>query len=191
MTDADPRRVVETVWRIESARIIATLTRIVKDVGIAEELAQDTMVIALEQWPVNGVPDDPGPWLMATAKHRAIDLVRRRVVYARKLAEIGRTLDEAQDPDYDLDDGNVEDDILRLMFIACHPGAAAGRPHRPHAAPARRPDHGRDRPRGSGAVTNRRPADQPSQEDSGGQAGAVRDPGRRISSPSGSPASLR
>ena len=121
MTVTDPRRVVETVWRIESARIIATLTRIVKDVGIAEELAQDTMVIALEQWPVNGVPDDPGPWLMATAKHRAIDLVRRRVVYARKLAEIGRTLDEAEEPDYDLDDGSVEDDILRLMFIACHP----------------------------------------------------------------------
>jgi RNA polymerase sigma factor (sigma-70 family) len=112
--------VVETVWRIESARIMATLTRIVKDVGIAEELAQDTMVIALEQWPRTGIPDEPGPWLMATAKHRAIDLVRRRVVYAQKLAEIGRSLDTAVEPDYDIDD-HVEDDVLRLMFISCHP----------------------------------------------------------------------
>jgi RNA polymerase sigma factor (sigma-70 family) len=121
MTATDPRRVVETVWRIESARIIATVTRIVGDVGIAEELAQDTMVIALEQWPRTGVPDDPGPWLMATAKHRAIDLVRRRVTYARKLAEIGRTLEETEEPEYDLDSDHVEDDVLRLMFIACHP----------------------------------------------------------------------
>ncbi len=120
MTAADPRRVVETVWRIESARIIATLTRIVKDVSIAEEVAQDTLVIALEQWPRAGIPDDPGPWLIATAKHRAIDLVRRRVVYAQKLADIGRTLDTVEEPDWDFDD-RVEDDVLRLMFIACHP----------------------------------------------------------------------
>ncbi len=78
MTATDPRRVVEAVWRIESARIIAGLARIVHDVGLAEELAQDALVIALEQWPVAGIPDHPGSWLMATAKHRAIDLLRRQ-----------------------------------------------------------------------------------------------------------------
>src|SRR5690349_5735206 len=93
MTATDPHRVVETVWRIEAPRIIATLTRIVRDVGLAEELAQDTLVIALEQWPARGVPDEPGPWLMATAKHRAVDLVRRRVRYQEKLAEMGRELE--------------------------------------------------------------------------------------------------
>jgi RNA polymerase sigma factor (sigma-70 family) len=122
MTATDPRRVVEAVWRIESARIIAGLARIVHDVGLAEELAQDTLVIALEQWPVSGVPDHPGSWLMATAKHRAIDMLRRRSRYQQKLEEIGRASPDAEDPDIaaELDD-YVGDDLLRLIFTTCHP----------------------------------------------------------------------
>jgi RNA polymerase sigma factor (sigma-70 family) len=125
MTAADPHRVVETIWRIESAQLIASLTRIVRDVGLAEEIAQDTLVIALEQWPKRGVPREPGPWLMATAKHRAIDQVRRRIRYAEKLAEIGREQeieppDEQAAVDAALDD-HIGDDLLRLIFIACHP----------------------------------------------------------------------
>jgi RNA polymerase sigma factor (sigma-70 family) len=122
VTATDPRRVVEAVWRIEAGRIVAALARIVRDVGLAEELAQDTLVIALEQWPVNGVPDDPGPWLMATAKHRAIDALRRRSRYQRKLEEIGRATPEADEPDLaaELDD-YVGDDLLRLIFTTCHP----------------------------------------------------------------------
>ncbi|MCX5069017.1 RNA polymerase sigma factor [Micromonospora lupini] len=125
MTATDPHRVVEAVWRIEAAQLIAKLTRIVRDVGLAEEIAQDTLVIALEQWPKQGVPRDPGPWLMATAKHRAIDLVRRRIRYGEKLAEIGRALeivpvDEQEAVDDALDD-HVGDDLLRLIFISCHP----------------------------------------------------------------------
>ncbi|MCM2412287.1 RNA polymerase sigma factor [Streptomyces sp. RKAG290] len=114
---------VETVFRIESARIIAGVTRIVRDVGIAEELAQDALVAALEQWPESGVPDNPGAWLMATAKHRAIDLVRRRETYARKLAEMGRELDEgAYDPEPDpAGPDHIDDDLLRLIFTSCHP----------------------------------------------------------------------
>lgn len=122
MTAADPRRVVEAVWRIESARIIAGLARIVRDVGLAEELAQDTLVIALEQWPIDGVPDHPGSWLMATAKHRAIDLLRRQTRYRQKLEQVGRSTPEAVDPDLaaELDD-YVGDDLLRLIFTTCHP----------------------------------------------------------------------
>ncbi|MFD7507054.1 RNA polymerase sigma factor [Streptomyces sp. NPDC059850] len=116
-------RTVEAVFRIESARIIAGVTRIVRDVGIAEELAQDALIAALEQWPESGVPDKPGAWLMATAKHRAIDLVRRKETYARKLAEVGRALEDVPPPDpVDLDDpDDIDDDLLRLIFTACHP----------------------------------------------------------------------
>ncbi|MGC4877919.1 RNA polymerase sigma factor [Micromonospora sp. DT43] len=125
MTATDPYRVVEAVWRIEAAHLIAKLTRIVRDVGLAEEIAQDTLVIAFEQWPKQGVPRDPGPWLMATAKHRAIDLVRRRIRYGEKLAEIGRALEIApvdeQDAVDDALDDHVGDDLLRLIFISCHP----------------------------------------------------------------------
>jgi RNA polymerase sigma factor (sigma-70 family) len=122
VTAPDPRRVVEAVWRIESARIVAALARIVGDVGRAEELAQDTLVIALEQWPARGVPDDPGPWLMATAKHRAIDLLRRQTRYRRKLEEIGRATPEADEPDLAAEmDDYVGDDLLRLIFTTCHP----------------------------------------------------------------------
>ncbi|MDX3231254.1 RNA polymerase sigma factor [Streptomyces sp. ME19-01-6] len=113
---------IEAVFRIESARIIAGVTRIVRDVGIAEELAQDALVAALEQWPESGVPDKPGAWLMATAKHRAIDLIRRKETYARKLAEVGRSLTEAQPPEYSEDPAeDIDDDLLRLIFTACHP----------------------------------------------------------------------
>nr|WP_215457195.1 DUF6596 domain-containing protein [Streptomyces sp. ATCC 21386] len=117
---------METVFRLESPRVIAGVARIVRDVGIAEELAQDALVAALEQWPRDGVPDKPGAWLTATAKHRAIDLVRRRERYARKLAEVGRDLesagpylDQPSDPD------DIDDDLLRLVFTACHPVLSA------------------------------------------------------------------
>ncbi|MFJ2593674.1 RNA polymerase sigma factor [Streptomyces erythrochromogenes] len=117
----DTARAVETVFRIESARIIAGVTRIVRDVGIAEEIAQDALVTALEQWPESGVPDRPGAWLMATAKHRAIDLVRRKETYARKLAEVGRTLEDEPPPAEPAEPDDIDDDLLRLIFTACHP----------------------------------------------------------------------
>ncbi|MER6315373.1 RNA polymerase sigma factor [Streptomyces sp. NPDC001581] len=112
---------VEAVFRIESARIIAGVARIVRDVGIAEEIAQDALVAALEQWPESGVPDRPGAWLTATAKHRAIDLVRRKETYARKLAEVGRTLEDVPPPAEPADPDDIDDDLLRLIFTSCHP----------------------------------------------------------------------
>lgn len=113
---------VEAVFRIEQARIIAAVARVVRDVGIAEELAQDALVAALEQWPDEGVPDNPGAWLMATARRRAIDLVRRRETYARKLAEVGRTLESvAPPPPEPADPDDIDDDLLRLVFVSCHP----------------------------------------------------------------------
>ncbi|MBT2441521.1 RNA polymerase sigma factor [Streptomyces sp. ISL-36] len=116
---------VETVFRMESARIIAAVARIVRDVGIAEEIAQDALVAALEQWPLTGVPDRPGAWLTATAKNRAVDLVRRRETYARKLAEVGRELtEEAYDPE-PAGPGDIDEDLLRLIFTACHPVLSA------------------------------------------------------------------
>ena len=119
------RSAIEAVWRIESPRLIAGLARITGDVGAAEELAQDALVIALEQWPSDGVPDGPGAWLMATARHRAVDLVRRRAVYQRKLQEIGRDAESRAEhygePDVDAMDDQIGDDLLRLIFLACHP----------------------------------------------------------------------
>jgi RNA polymerase sigma factor (sigma-70 family) len=116
---------IDAVWRIESARIIAGLTRIVRDVGLAEELAQDALVAALEQWPDSGIPDNPGAWLMATAKHRAIDLWRRNKLLERKHQEFGRELEAQQEmavPDLDAAiDDHVGDDLLRLVFVSCHP----------------------------------------------------------------------
>lgn len=109
------------MFRIESARIIAGVTRIVRDIGIAEEIAQDALVAALEQWPVEGVPDRPGAWLTATAKNRAIDLVRRKEAYARKLAEVGRTLEDVPPPEEPAEPEDIGDDLLRLIFTACHP----------------------------------------------------------------------
>ena len=125
MTATDTHRAIEAVWRIESARLIAGLARIVRDVGLAEELAQDALVIALERWPESGVPDNPGAWLMATAKNRAIDLLRRRALLERKHEELGREIEARQEmavPDLEAAiDDDVGDDLLRLMFTACHP----------------------------------------------------------------------
>ncbi|MFD9035104.1 RNA polymerase sigma factor [Streptomyces sp. NPDC059567] len=116
---------VETVFRMESPRIIATVARIVRDVGIAEEIAQDALVAALEQWPRTGVPERPGAWLTAAAKNRAVDLVRRRETYERKLAEVGRELtEETYDPEPSCPD-DIDDDLLRLIFTACHPVLSA------------------------------------------------------------------
>ena len=125
MTAADTHRTIEAVWRIESAKLIAGLTRIVHDVGVAEDLAQDALVAALERWPESGVPDNPGAWLMGTAKYRAIDVLRRKKLLDRKHEELGRELEarqEASVPDLDAAiDDDVGDDLLRLIFIACHP----------------------------------------------------------------------
>ncbi|PYO67802.1 MAG: RNA polymerase subunit sigma-24 [Gemmatimonadetes bacterium] len=121
---SDAHRAIEAVWRIESARLIAGLTRLVRDVGVAEDLAQDALVAALEQWPASGVPDNPGAWLMATAKHRAIDGLRRGKMLERKHEELGAELEARQEtaPDFDAAiDDHVGDDLLRLMFISCHP----------------------------------------------------------------------
>jgi RNA polymerase sigma-70 factor, ECF subfamily len=118
----DAHRAVEAVWRIESARLIAGLARLVRDVGLAEDLAQDALVAALEQWPESGVPDNPGAWLMATAKHRAIDRIRHGAMAERKHAELARGLSEAEEPDLAAQaDDDIGDDLLSLIFIACHP----------------------------------------------------------------------
>ncbi|WP_035847236.1 RNA polymerase sigma factor [Kitasatospora azatica] len=125
MTSSDPNATVAAVWRIESPRLIAGLTGLTRDLGVAEELAQDALVAALEQWPVEGVPRNPGAWLMTTAKRRAIDLIRRREVLARKLTELGHELavtEPEPGPEQLVEraDG-IEDDLLRLVFTACHP----------------------------------------------------------------------
>src|SRR5260370_10856174 len=125
MTATETHRAIDAVWRIESARIIAGLTRIVRDVGLAEELAQDALVAALQQWPELGIPDNPGAWLMAAAKNRAIDMFRRNKRLQIKHEELGRDLQTRQEmavPDFDaaLDD-DIGDDRLRLIFISCHP----------------------------------------------------------------------
>ena len=123
------RRRLETVWRIESGRIVAVVARVLGgDVGRAEEIAQDTMVVAIEQWTRSGIPREPAPWLMATAKHRAIDAVRRRTTYQRKLQEAGREMERATEvgePDPDQLDRPIEDDLLRLIFTATHPALPA------------------------------------------------------------------
>ncbi|MCB0003592.1 MAG: sigma-70 family RNA polymerase sigma factor, partial [Anaerolineae bacterium] len=123
---SDIHRTIDAVWRIESAKLIGSLARIVRDVGLAEDLAQDALVIALERWPQMGIPDNPGAWLMATAKHRAIDRVRRNVTLERKVDQLGRdlemqqTLAEADFSDVP-DSDDLDDDLLRLIFTACHP----------------------------------------------------------------------
>jgi len=125
VTSDAAQRAIEAVWRIESARLIAGLARIVRDVGLAEDLAQDALVAALEQWPESGVPDNPGAWLMATAKHRAIDGLRRGKMLDRKHQELGTELEARQEsPEEGLHaalDDTVGDDLLRLIFTACHP----------------------------------------------------------------------
>ena len=121
----ETHRAIEAVWRIESARLIAGLTRIVRDVGLAEDLAQDALVAALERWPESGVPDNPGAWLMATAKHRAIDGLRRDKLLERKHEVLGAELEARQEnPEMDLAgalDDDIGDDLLRLVFTTCHP----------------------------------------------------------------------
>ncbi len=138
VNSADTHRAIDAVWRIESAKLIAGLTRMVRDVGTAEDLAQEALVTAMEQWPESGVPDNPGAWLMATAKHRAIDLLRRKTLLERKHEDLGREVavremavpDLAAGLDATLDAGaglrvatqpDTDDDLLRLLFIACHP----------------------------------------------------------------------
>ncbi|HWU53316.1 MAG TPA: sigma-70 family RNA polymerase sigma factor, partial [Tahibacter sp.] len=121
---AASQKAVATVWRMESTRLIGGLMRLVRDLSLAEDLAQDALVAALEQWPANGVPDNPGAWLMAAAKHRAIDRLRRNDMAQRKHDELGveHELQQLlQAPDSDALDDSVGDDVLRLIFIACHP----------------------------------------------------------------------
>jgi RNA polymerase sigma-70 factor, ECF subfamily len=124
VTGADVRRTIEAVWRIESARLIAGTARLVRDVGLAEDLAQEALVAALEQWPESGVPDNPGAWLMATAKHRGVDRLRRADVHERRTAELGRDAELRSRDAVDLADAvddPFDDDLLRLIFTACHP----------------------------------------------------------------------
>src|ERR1700726_1058959 len=125
VTATDTHRAIEAVWRIERPKLIAGLARMVRDVGLAEELAQDALVVALERWPESGVPDNPGAWLMATAKHRAIDMFRRNKLLERKHEELGRELKTQQDvamANFDIaNDDDIGDDLLRLVFVSCHP----------------------------------------------------------------------
>ena len=125
MPATDVKRTIEAVWRIESARLIAGLARMARDVGVAEDLAQEALVAALEQWPESGVPDNPGAWLMATAKHRAIDRLRRADVHERKTRELGREAEirgQVEEPDLEAEiDDPFDDDLLRLVFTTCHP----------------------------------------------------------------------
>ena len=128
VTATDIHRTVDAVWRIESPKLIAGLMRIVRDLGLAEDLAQDALVAALEQWPESGVPDNPGAWLMAAAKHRAIDSFRRNQLLSRKHEELGRDVEARQMamPDFDANlDDHIGDDLLSLMFISCHPVLSA------------------------------------------------------------------
>ena len=132
MSATDPHhathRTIEAVWRIESSRVIAGLTRLTGDVGLAEDLAQEALVAALEQWPQSGVPDNPAAWLTATAKRRAIDLFRRNAVAERKYEELGRELEALEQTVPDLNsalDNTISDDLLRLVFISCHPVLSA------------------------------------------------------------------
>src|SRR3979409_2352613 len=122
---SNANRAIDAIWRIESPRLIARLARMVGDVGLAEELAQDAFVAALEQWPESGVPDRPGAWLMGTAKHRAIDLLRRGKRLEQKHELLGRELEVQQElavPELEASiEGDIQDDLLRLVFTACHP----------------------------------------------------------------------
>jgi RNA polymerase sigma factor (sigma-70 family) len=125
---SDVHKTIDAVWRIESAKLIAGLARMVRDIGVAEELAQDALVAALEQWPASGIPRNPGAWLMAAAKHRAIDLLRRNKLLERKHGELGYQLEAEQmaAPDFETSmDEPVSDDLLRLIFTACHPVLSA------------------------------------------------------------------
>lgn len=121
VTASEAHRAIDAVWRIESARVIAGLARMVRDVGLAEELAQDALLAALEQWPVEGVPRNPGAWLMATGKRRAIDFIRREQNLRKKVAILGQELDPLGAAPVDVDAPEIDDDLLRLVFVSCHP----------------------------------------------------------------------
>ncbi len=122
MSVSDTKRTVDAIWRIESPKLIAGLTRMVRDVGLAEDLAHDALVIALERWPASGIPDNPGAWLMTTAKRRAIDLLRRNKLRDRKYEELTRSAAMFTEEDMDSQlDGEIGDDLLRLIFMTCHP----------------------------------------------------------------------
>src|SRR4029434_64599 len=125
MPATDTHRAIDAVWRIEAPRLIAGLARIVRDVGVAEDLAQDALVAALEKWPESGIPEKPGAWLMATAKNRAIDQLRHRTLADRKHEDLGRAIDERRQAEIgeleDAIDDDIGDDLLRLIFTACHP----------------------------------------------------------------------
>ncbi|XOK61614.1 RNA polymerase sigma factor [Paenibacillus elgii] len=122
MKPSSTHRTIDAIWRIESAKIIASLARMVRDVGVAEDLAQDALVVALEKWPETGIPDNPGAWLMTTAKRRALDWLRRNQLLGRKYEELGREMESRHEDDFDaVMDGDVSDDLLRLIFATCHP----------------------------------------------------------------------
>lgn len=122
MSAADTHRTIDAIWRIESSKIIAYLTRMVRDVGIAEDLAQDALIAALEHWPIDGIPDNPGGWLMTAAKRKALDLLRRNKVRDQKYELLGREMDSRMDSDMEVPEaGEVNDDLLQLIFMTCHP----------------------------------------------------------------------
>ncbi|KOP66055.1 RNA polymerase subunit sigma-24 [Bacillus sp. FJAT-18019] len=122
MSAADTHAAIDAIWRIESSKIIAYLTRMVRDIGLAEDLAQDALIAALERWPNDGIPDNPGGWLMTTAKRKALDLLRRNKVRDRKYQQMGRDMDSRMDSEFEVpEEGEVSDDILRLIFMTCHP----------------------------------------------------------------------
>ncbi len=173
----DAHRAIEAVWRIEAPRLIAGLARVVRDIGLAEDLAQDALVAALEQWPRDGVPDRPGAWLMATAKHRAIDQFRRNKRLQQKQEEIGRELEaqEAAMPDLEsgLDD-DIGDDLLRLIFTACHPVLSTEARVALTLRMLGRADDDRDRASVPDVGSDGRAAHRASEADVGGGASAVR-----------------
>ena len=192
MTDARTQAAIETVIRLESARLIAGLAHYTGDIGLAEDLAQDAVVAALEQWPGDGVPRNPGAWLMTVAKRRAIDLFRRNAELEKKYAQIGRALAaEGGDngtPDFDRAfSDDIDDDLLRLIFTACHPVLSGPGQGRADAPAARRPDHGRDRARLPGAGADDRAAHRAREEDAGRGERAVRGAGRRPAARPGCP----
>ncbi|MGG3280706.1 RNA polymerase sigma factor [Paenibacillus solani] len=122
MSAADTHAAIDAIWRIESSKIIAYLTRMVRDIGLAEDLAQDALIAALERWPQDGIPDNPGGWLMTAAKRKALDLLRRNKVRDQKYEQLGRDMDSQIDSEFEVpEEGEVSDDILRLIFMTCHP----------------------------------------------------------------------
>ena len=145
----DPNEAIFAAWRAESARLVGSLTRMTRDVELAEDLAQDALVAALEQWPTTGVPENPIAWLMTIAKRRGIDHFRRADTLRRKVAELehARGGEEEKMPDLDGQVDYIEDDVLRLIFLSCHPSADCRVPGRADPASGRRTDHRRDRPR--------------------------------------------